>query len=167
MVETMRAADGVGLAAPQVGEAIQLAVVDVSEARDPMTFLRVDGQSVRLEDFSPLIFINPKLEFPDKVKDTMSEGCLSLPELRADIVRPDRVKATLTLLDGRRVVLETDGLFSRALQHETDHLHGVLFIDRASAATKLGLKKKVRLMQEEWGESWTPGLQAVDESTSV
>jgi peptide deformylase len=156
MVETMNAADGVGLAAHQVGVALQLAVVDVSEAQAPMTYLRVDGKDALLAEVSPLIFMNPKLEFPGKEKAPLNEGCLSFPELRAQVIRPDDVKATLTLLDGRTIVLETDGLFSRAIQHETDHLMGVLFIDRTGAATKLGLKKRIRMMQDEWGEGWTP-----------
>lgn len=156
MVDTMRAAEGIGLAAPQVGVALQLAVVDVSEAAEPNTYLRVDGEERTVVELCPLIFMNPKLEFPGKAKGSMNEGCLSFPELRAPVTRPDEVRATLTLLDGRTVVLETDGLFSRAIQHETDHLMGVLFIDRTTAAAKLSLKKKIRLMQDEWGEAWTP-----------
>lgn len=161
MIDTMRTADGVGLAAPQIGVAMQLAVVDVSEAEEPMTFLRVDGQDAALADYSPLVFINPQLDFPDKKKDVLTEGCLSFPELRADVIRPTNVKAHLTLLDGRTIVLETDGLFGRAIQHETDHLNGILFIDRTSAAAKLTLKKKIRVMQDEWGEKWTPGPETV------
>lgn len=156
MIDTMRAADGIGLAAPQVGVAKQLAVVDVSESAEPLTFLRIDGQDAALEEWSPLIFMNPELEFPTKARSGMNEGCLSFPELRAPVTRPDVVKAHLTLLDGRHIVLETDGLFSRAIQHETDHLNGVLFVDRTTAAAKLSLKKKIKLMQEEWGQTWTP-----------
>lgn len=156
MIDTMRAADGIGLAAPQVGVALQLAVVDVSEAKEPMTYLRVDGTEAKLEDWSPLIFTNPKLEFPTKTKGSMNEGCLSFPELRAPVTRPEEVRATLTLLDGRTIVMETDGLFSRAIQHETDHLNGVLFIDRTTSASKLSLKKKIKMMQEDWGRAWTP-----------
>lgn len=157
MIETMRAADGVGLAAPQVGMPVQLAVVDVAGAREPMTYLRINGQDTELDAFGPLIFTNPELEFPKRERGVMSEGCLSFPELRGDVVRPEHVRALLTLLDGRKIVLETDGLFARAIQHETDHLNGVLFIDRVSAATKLGLRKRIRVMQEEWGSAWNPG----------
>lgn len=156
MIETMRAADGIGLAAQQVGVALQLAVVDVSDAEEPMTYLRVNGEDAALADYSPLVFTNPKLEFPSKTKGSMNEGCLSFPELRAGVVRPDEVKATLTLLDGRTIQLETDGLFSRAIQHETDHLIGTLFIDRISPAAKLSMKKKIKFMQEDWGTSWVP-----------
>lgn len=157
MLDTMRAAEGVGLAAPQVGVPWQLAVVDVSDAQAPTTFLRIDGKEAPLADYCPLVFVNPRLEFPDKKRGSMTEGCLSFPELRAEILRPEMVRAHLTLIDGRSVVLEADGLLSRAIQHETDHLNGVLFIDRASTAAKLTLKKKIRAMQEEWGDAWTPG----------
>ena len=78
---------------------------------------------------------------------------------RAPVTRPNEVRATLQLLDGRTILLETDGLFSRAIQHETDHLMGVLFIDRTTAAAKVTLKKKIRMMQDEWGDAWTPGLE--------
>lgn len=156
LVDTMHAAEGVGLAAPQVGVARQLAVVDVRDAKEPLTYLRVDGVDKTVEEMNPLIFMNPKLEFPTKPKGSMNEGCLSFPELRAPVTRPDEIKATLTLLDGSTILIETDGLFARAIQHETDHLNGILFIDRTTPAAKLSLKKKIRIMQDEWGEAWTP-----------
>lgn len=149
MVETMEAAEGVGLAAPQIGETLRLAVIDVTGAEHPCTFLKVDGQEARLEDYMPLKFINPELNM-GKAKAIMNEGCLSFPEVRAEIRRGDVVKAELTLLDGRRILLETDGLLSRAIQHETDHLNGILFIDRATPAAKLSLKKKIQKMWDEY-----------------
>jgi peptide deformylase len=163
MIETMQAAEGIGLAAPQVGVPLQLAVVDVSEATTPMTYLRVDGQEASLADYSPLVFTNPELEFPSKPKGSINEGCLSFPELRAPVQRPEEVRAKLTLLDGRQILLETDGLFGRAIQHETDHLNGILFIDRTTAAAKLSLKKKIKFMQEDWGLKWTPVPGVVEE----
>lgn len=80
----------------------------------------------------------------------MSEGCLSFPEVRADIRRADVVLAKVKLLDGRTVEIETDGLLSRAIQHETDHLMGMLFIDRASPAVKLTLKRKIQKMWDKY-----------------
>jgi peptide deformylase len=156
LVDTMHAAEGVGLAAPQVGVALQLAVVDVRDAKEALTYLRVDGIDKSIEEMNPLIFTNPKLEFPTRPKGSMNEGCLSFPELRAPVTRPEEVRATVTLLDGTTILIETDGLFGRAIQHETDHLNGILFIDRTTPAAKLSLKKKIRIMQEEWGEEWTP-----------
>ncbi|HEX2751433.1 MAG TPA: peptide deformylase [Verrucomicrobiales bacterium] len=150
MLETMEAAEGIGLAAPQIGLGIQFAVIDVRDAKEPCTFVRVDGEESSLEATMPLIFMNPELSFPDKEKAVMNEGCLSFPEIRADIRRPNVVKAKLRLLDGRTIELETDGLLSRAIQHETDHLMGILFIDRTSPAVKLTLKRKIQKMWEKY-----------------
>ena len=147
MIETMVEADGVGLAAPQVDKAIQLAVIDVAHAADLQTYFRVDGQDADIKDWMPLVFINPKLAFGKK-KEWDTEGCLSFPALRFKVVRPEQVTATLTLLDGRTITIETDGLLSRAIQHETDHLNGRLFIDRISAADRLIVKKRIREMYD-------------------
>lgn len=149
MLETMREADGIGLAAPQVGVAIQLAVVDVSHDPECFSYLRVDGRDTGLAEVMPLIFMNPKLEYGGD-SDVLSEGCLSFPDIRGDVTRPYEVKATLDLLDGRSVVIETDGLLARVIQHETDHLNGVLFVERMSTATKLSLRGKIRRMQSDY-----------------
>jgi peptide deformylase len=149
MLETMREADGIGLAAPQVGVAIQLAVVDVSHDPECFSYLRVDGRDTGLAEVMPLIFMNPKLEYGGD-SDVLSEGCLSFPDIRGDVTRPYEVKANLDLLDGRSVVIETDGLLARVIQHETDHLNGVLFVERMSTATKLSLRGKIRRMQSDY-----------------
>ncbi len=153
MLETMVDAHGVGLAAPQVGIPLQLAVIDVSHDPECVSYVRINGEEKSLEDEGcmPLVFLNPKLEFEsgsEKVAD--AEGCLSFPEIRADITRPDHVKATVETLDGETLVIETDGLLSRAIQHETDHLNGVLFIDRMTAATKVSLRGRLKRMQKEY-----------------
>jgi peptide deformylase len=109
----------------------------------------VDGAAAKLEDYMPLKFTNPELSM-GKAKAVMNEGCLSFPDVRTEIRRGDLVKAKLTLLDGRTILLETDGLLSRAIQHETDHLNGILFIDRATPAAKLSLKKKIHKMWDEY-----------------
>lgn len=143
LIETMVHAQGVGLAAPQVDREIQMAVVDVSHDPECISYLRVDGEDASLEDLMPLVFINPVLEF-GKVKESCSEGCLSIDGINADVRRPAEVKATLELLDGRVIVVETDGLLSRAIQHETDHLNGILFVDRLSTASKLSIQRKLK-----------------------
>mgnify|MGYP003640378616 FL=1 len=150
MLETMYDANGVGLAAQQVGEAIQLAIVDVSHGPECITYLRVNGEEKTLEEVCPLTFLNPSLELLGE-KDTSVEGCLSFPELQGDITRPFEVKATLTTLGGDEIVVETDGLFARAIQHETDHLLGKLFIDRMSSAKKLAIRRLLKEMQQEFG----------------
>jgi len=103
MLETMREAEGVGLAAQQVGEAVQLAVIDVSHNEECVSYLRVNGEDSTLEDIMPLTFINPELEMGSS-KETYSEGCLSFPELRIDIRRPLEVTARLQTLEGEEIV---------------------------------------------------------------
>ena len=151
MMETMRDAHGVGLAAPQVGVAIQLAIVDVSHDPECISFLRIDGEDKTLQEAMPFVFINPEID-PGDQQETEPEGCLSFPDLRGDIRRPEAIKARLTLLDGRTIEVETDGLLARAIQHETDHLNGILFIDRMSTAAKTGLRGKLKRMQKEYGK---------------
>ena len=148
MLETMAHAQGIGLAAPQIGLPLRLAVIDITGAADACTYLRINGIDTPPADAMPLIFLNPTLKI-GKPKTTFNEGCLSFPELRAEIRRGDPLTATLTLLDGTTITLETDGLLSRAIQHETDHLNGILFIDRTTPAAKLSLKKKIQKMWED------------------
>ncbi len=150
MMETMIDAQGIGLAAPQVGEPVQLAIVDVSHDPECISYLRVNGEDAELADIMPLVFINPELEFGDE-KDVMAEGCLSFPDIRGDVTRPYDVRARLTTLEGEELLVETDGLLARAIQHETDHLNGVLFIERMSTATKLSLRGKIKRMQQDLG----------------
>ncbi|MDF1813373.1 MAG: peptide deformylase [Verrucomicrobiales bacterium] len=150
MIETMNDAQGVGLAAQQVGHAIQMAVVDVSHDPDCISYLRVNGEDAELEDICPLVFINPEIE-PRGEKETESEGCLSFPDLRSDITRKGEVIAKVETLDGEKLIIETDGLFSRAIQHEVDHLFGKLFIDRMSSARKLAIRKILKEMQQSYG----------------
>jgi peptide deformylase len=137
----------VGLAAPQIGVPIRLAVVDVSHDPECISYLKVDGKDAELADIMPLVFINPELEF-GKRKEKDTEGCLSIHEIRAEVNRPAEIKATLPQLDGSVLVLETDGLLARAIQHETDHLNGVLFVDRVSPAAKVRLKPKLKRLQD-------------------
>lgn len=147
MLETMVDAEGVGLAAPQVGVPLQLAVIDVAHDPECITYLRINGKDATLDSCMPLVFVNPRLCF-GPVKVTDSEGCLSFPEMRADITRPEEVTATVETLEGDTLVIETDGLLARAIQHETDHLKGVLFIDRMSSAAKSSLRGRLKRLQQ-------------------
>jgi peptide deformylase len=103
----------------------------------------VNGKHAELAEIMPLVFINPKLEFGQE-KDIDFEGCLSIEGIRYEVRRPAAVKATLELLDGSTLVIETDGLLARALQHEIDHLNGVLFVDRLSAVGKVSVKNRLK-----------------------
>ena len=151
MLETMKDAQGVGLAAPQVAVDEQMAVIDVSHDPECISYLRVNGEDKKLADFMPIVFLNPTIE-GGKVKESGEEGCLSIPELRAKVTRPEGVKVTYQTLDGETVTVETDGLLARAFQHEIDHLNGVLFIDRVSAAAKVGVMRRLKWLVMEWAE---------------
>jgi peptide deformylase len=143
MIETMHDAHGVGLAAQQIGESVQLTVVDVSDAENRPSRMWIDGQEVDPKEHMPLILINPELEL-GRETEIGPEGCLSFPEITADISRAERVKVKALDLDGKPVLFEAEGLLSRAVQHETDHLNGILFIDRMSSATKVALGSKLK-----------------------
>lgn len=149
MIETMKDAHGVGLAAPQVAVDEQMAVIDCSHDPECVTYLRVNGEDRKLLEFMPIVFLNPKIE-GGKVKEAGEEGCLSIPELRAKVTRPEGIKVTYQTLDGEEVTVETDGLLARAFQHEIDHLNGVLFIDRVSAAAKVGVMRRLKWLVIEW-----------------
>ena len=148
MIETMREANGVGLAAQQVGIPIQLTVLEVEVTEERPSAMVIDGKEVDLAEWMPMTILNPVLELaPDKVE--ASEGCLSFPEITADIERSVSVKAKGRLLDGRDIEFEATGLLARALQHETDHLNGILFIDRMKSATRTALGGKLKRLQKE------------------
>ena len=148
MLETMRAANGIGLAAQQVGEGLQLTVVDVSAVEDRPSTMAWNGREVNPNDHMPLIIINPRIETGPE-KEIASEGCLSFPEISADIERAEWAKVAAQTLDGEQVEIEATGLLARALQHEIDHLNGILFIDRMSSAAKASLSSKLKRLQKE------------------
>jgi peptide deformylase len=148
MYETMEAANGVGLAAQQVGVPIQLAIVDVAGVEDRPSTMTVGGKEVSIDEHMPLVLINPALELGTE-KESGTEGCLSFPEITAEIARSSHVKTRATLLDGEEIEFESTGLLARAIQHEFDHLQGVLFIDRMNSAAKTSLAGKLKRMQKE------------------
>lgn len=143
MLETMYEADGVGLAAQQVGRPIQLCVIDVDGVTDRPSTMWVDGKKADLSEHMPMVLINPELELIGNPKAGV-EGCLSFPGLRADVERPPRVKVRAIDAEGQPLAFEADGLLARAVQHEYDHLQGVLFIDRLSAKEEQKLDAEYR-----------------------
>ena len=148
MLETMRAANGIGLAAQQVGEPVQLTVLDISAVEDRPSTMAWNGKEVNPNDHMPLIILNPQVETGPE-KEIASEGCLSFPEISADVERAGWAKVEAQTLDGERVEIEATGLLARALQHEIDHLNGILFIDRMSSAAKATLSSKLKRLQKE------------------
>ena len=128
MVETMYDAPGIGLAAPQVGFERRLAVVDLSVGEDPEQLLTL---------------VNPEVDEHEGL-ETESEGCLSIPDFNEKVVRPERIRVVAQSLEGERFELEARGLLARAIQHEIDHLDGVLFVDRLQGLRRERAKRHLR-----------------------
>jgi peptide deformylase len=146
MFETMQASNGVGLAAQQVGEALQLTVIDVREATDRPSTLELNGQPTDPSAIMPLVLINPEITpVGEPVKGP--EGCLSFPEIFADITRPESVDVKALNESGQSISFRCGGLLARAVQHETDHLNGILYIDRMEKATKADLQPELDELQ--------------------
>jgi peptide deformylase len=148
MLETMREANGVGLAAQQIGEALQLTVVDVSQIEDRPSAMKLRGEDVDLASVMPLVLINPQISLGEQT-EIGSEGCLSFPEITGDIERAMKINVRARDLNGSEVEFEASGLLARAIQHEVDHLNGILFIDRMNSATKASVASKLKRMQKE------------------
>lgn len=155
MLETMRDARGVGLAAQQVGRALQLTVIDVTGIEDRPSTLELNGQPAAPESIMPLVLINPEVQPLDEPV-AGPEGCLSFPEIYFDVLRPERVAVTAMNEKGETISFTCGGLLARAVQHETDHLNGVLYIDYLSKNAKAKLKHEldelVYLTQRELGQ---------------
>jgi len=149
MVETMHEAAGIGLAAQQIGRALQFCVVDLREADADFTW-EFDGKKLPLDLFMPLALANPQITFVRGSEETLyEEGCLSFPKIRGDVARPDAI--TVAFQDERGVphTLRCDGLLSRCIQHEADHLNGVLFIDRMDKKTRGSIDDAVKALAKE------------------
>ena len=151
MFETMHAAGGVGLAAQQIGEPLMLMVTDVRESERPST-MHIHGVEVDVAAHMPLVLLNPVFgEFTGKVLGL--EGCLSFPGITSDIYRAESCAVSAMDLDGRPIKFRCSGLLARVMQHEGDHLNGVLFIDRMDSATKVSLGGALKRLQKETQES--------------
>ncbi len=146
MLETMRDADGVGLAAQQIGKALQLTVIDVAGIEERPSTMEINGKSVVPDKYMPLILINPELRlFGDPAAGP--EGCLSFPEIYGDITRPVSTEVRGLNDKGEPLHFTCGGLLARAVQHEYDHLQGILFIDRMSREVKRKLQPELDAMQ--------------------
>lgn len=145
MLETMQAASGVGLAAQQVGHALQLTVLDVRGVKDRPSTLEIDGQSVDPDHHMPMVLVNPHV-VPLGPTVNGAEGCLSFPEIYADIPRPEFAEVRATNQDGQPVKFRCGGLLARAIQHEHDHLQGILFIDRMPREVKAHLQAELDVL---------------------
>ena len=145
MLETTYAYRGIGLAAQQVGLAVQLTVIDMRGVTDRPSSLELKGQPADVNGFMPLVLINPEVK-PVGQPVSGPEGCLSFPEIYADITRPDTVDVKALNLDGQPLEFRCGGLLARVVQHESDHLNGILFIDRMDKKTKEELRDELELL---------------------
>jgi peptide deformylase len=134
MVETMHHAPGVGLAAPQIGVELRLAVVDLSVGKDPEQLLALANPEVIAAEGGAIEV----------------EGCLSIPELTDKVERPDRIRLRARNLEGAPFELEADDWLARAILHEIDHLDGVLFVDRLHGLRRDRARRQLRRLAEAW-----------------
>jgi peptide deformylase len=155
MVETMHEAVGIGLAAQQIGRAIQLCVVDVRQAQVDYTWL-LDGTKPPKELIMPLVLVNPRVTVEPGATTVAEEGCLSFPEIHGDVVRPDRIVARYQDPQGHTHTLACTGMMSRCIQHEVDHLNGVLFIDRMDKPTLDRLEPALKALKKQTREKSKP-----------
>ena len=146
MLDTMREAEGVGLAAQQIGRALQLAVIDIPADTKRPSRLWLDGKEADVQSIMPLVLLNPQIEITKK-KEIDNEGCLSFPGINIDVSRGFRVKVRYQDLELQTREFEAAGLLGRAVQHEIDHLNGVLFIDKMSAADRRELRDKIEALR--------------------
>ena len=136
MLETMYADNGCGLAAPQVGVSKRVVVIDIAhEGEEPQ----------------PLYMVNPEITWKSDETEVCEEGCLSLPELRAEVERPASVKISYLDYDGKACELLAEGFLAVAAQHELDHLDGILYIDHLSRLKRQMLVKKLEKNRKEKG----------------
>lgn len=156
MLETMYANRGIGLAGNQVGVLQRIIVIDLQENEDEedegydsdidnKPYLQNKEKSN--QDY-PMIFINPEIIWSSDELAERDEGCLSIPKISGTIKRPEKVKVSYINLDGKKQIIEADGLLATCLQHEIDHLNGILFIDRMSQLKRDLILKKYKKAQE-------------------
>jgi peptide deformylase len=135
MFETMRNASGIGLAANQIGLNKQIFVVDISPVED-------------YEKYKPIVMINPRITSKSDEIISIEEGCLSIPDLRAEVIRPKSIFVSFFDVNMKEHTIEADELFSRVIQHEYDHLQGVLFIDYFDDEMKKRYKKHLEKIRK-------------------
>ncbi|TDI61628.1 MAG: peptide deformylase [Alphaproteobacteria bacterium] len=128
LLETMYDAPGIGLAAIQVGEPVEAIVLDIARDED---------------DPYPRYFVNPEITWASEELATYEEGCLSVPEFTADVDRPAEIKLNFLDYDGNKQEIHADGLLATCIQHEIDHLRGILFIDHLSAVKRNIIVRKL------------------------
>jgi peptide deformylase len=136
MVGVLRSKPGLGLAAPQVGYNIRLVIIESKETKD-------EEGNILYEEIPLMVLINPEITQRSKEKIEIDEGCFSVPNKYGPVVRPKKIKAEATDLNGKKIKINASGLLARVIQHEVDHLDGILFIDLVDDP------KKIRYIESE------------------
>jgi len=151
MYETMYASRGIGLAAPQVGQSVRVIVIDVDQVDDSETDDHGDKQS-RGKPGKPMCMVNPDIVWTSDEMNTYEEGCLSIPGQYAPVERPEKVRVRFLDYQGAQQELEADGLLATCIQHEIDHINGVLFLDHLSTLKRDMLLRKLKKWTKENAE---------------
>lgn len=141
MIELMDEADGIGLAAPQVGLSLRMFVTRVPEVEP------ADDETLDRASAPALVYINPELRSPEPPIEPLSEGCLSIPGIRGDVLRPRTITVEARDLAGERITRVASGLAARCWQHEFDHLEGVLILDRFTQMSRLRNRAAIRSLE--------------------
>ena len=148
MLEAMYAEEGIGLAAQQVGIALQFCVVDVPIIPDyPITCI-LDDKTLSHQLLMPMALANPKIEVLPCDEYYYEEGCLSFPEIKGEVARPELIVVRYQDIEGNAHTLQCDGLLGRCIQHEVDHLNGILFIDRMEKEIYAEIKQEVQALKK-------------------
>jgi peptide deformylase len=142
MVELMYESEGIGLAAPQVGLAWRMFVADVPPCEEDQA-----ESDLPTTTKGPVVYINPELSEPARNIEPFEEGCLSLPDIRGDVIRPTEISITAIDHEGNSKTHRAAGLLARCWQHEFDHLDGVLIIDRMTQASRAMVESQIRLLE--------------------
>ncbi len=161
LAETMRKANGIGLAATQVGELRRMLAVDVSAieqgARD-----EDEGKPPQQDRESKvLVMLNPEIQVMEGTV-SMEEGCLSIPDLRAEVDRAEKIAVKYLDVNFKQAELTADGLLARVIQHETDHLDGILFVDRISKTRRALLRSELKKIEKGEVDTSYPSISAVE-----
>lgn len=143
MLETMYAAKGVGLAAEQVGRTERMCVIDVPKDAEKELYRESNAKAVKM----PLVLINPVITKKEG-RQRNEEGCLSFPDIGAPITRANEVTVEYLDLEGKPQTATACGLLARAIQHETDHLDGILLVDKLSALQKMSISGQLKRLQQ-------------------
>ncbi len=148
MVATMREHEGIGLAAPQVARNLRLIVLDIPSRNDKGPIPPTSPGEAALLPRMPLALVNPKLSEFSAQTTAYGEGCLSIPDVHCDVVRPQFVQLDARGLDGQAISFRCGGLLARCLQHEVDHLNGILFIDKVDEAALAPYREAIEQLKQ-------------------